>query len=536
MSAYILLGKNGDILSLCPILHADFIETGQKPHLIVSEKYSEIPKALDYVETVIYPGEWNDLDGAIRFAKEKFGVFYTPQMHGAGFQPKRSHPSFQLDQWARCGRLDQWGKLPMVLPRTNNPIEGFSTTGKFILFADKGESAPFEHADDLASALASQFPSHRLLRLGSLQAPHLLDVLALIDGAALLVSIDTAILHLSAASETPVIALVADKPSRWQGSSFHPRMAAHCRYGDYPIRKTELLNTAQRAVNKSGIPEIQTVVTGKPCGYNLSVLKVGDKSWTTYRWHPDATWRTEMVLVRDGVEYPIVPPAKYAKHSLEDGRLAMFHGKPHISLTVARSHLPGEKCDPCIQAFGQLGDDGKMLSWIEPQVGRNDWTTQEKNWSFFEYNGLLHVIYKHAPELLVYELNAVGKVTKEYRTKSPTCYYGEARGGTQPMPFGDGKWIRFVHCNQHNKKSDVYWNYAISAVIQEAKPPFRILQMSKHPILVGDELYYPGCKRWKPKVLICYGAIEQDGGWLVALGKNDAACVTANIRRENLNL
>jgi len=258
--------------------------------------------------------------------------------------------------------------------------------------------------------------------------------------------------------------------------------------------------------------------------------------WTTYRWHPDATWRTEMVLVRDGVEYPIVPPSKYAKHSIEDGRLFMFHGKPHISLTVARSRMPGEKCDPCIQAFGQLGDDGKMLTWIEPQIGRNDWTTTEKNWSFFEYSGLLHAIYRHAPEHLVYELNAVGKVTKEYRTKSPVCAYGEPRGGAAPLPYSDGKWIRFVHCNQRNQKSDVWWNYSIAAVVMESKPPFRILQISKQPILVGDELYYPGNKHWKAKCLLPYGAIEQDGGWLVALGKNDAACVTANIRREHLNL
>jgi len=274
MSNYLLLSKHGDVLGILPILYADFQETGKKPNLIVSEKYSAIPKALDYVETVVYPGEWNDLDGAIRFAKQQFGVFYTPQMHGAGFQPKRSHPSFQLDQWARCGRLDQWGKLPMVLPRTNNPIEGFSTTGKYILFADKGESAPFEHADDLASALASEFPSHRILRLSTLQAPHLLDVLALIDGADFLFSIDTAILHLSAASKTPVIALVADKPSRWQGSAFHPRMAAHCRYGDYPIRKAEILNTAKRAVNKLPIPELVEVETGRQHGYNMSVLRV----------------------------------------------------------------------------------------------------------------------------------------------------------------------------------------------------------------------------------------------------------------------
>jgi len=280
MSAYITLGKAGDVVSLCPILHADYCETNQKPKLIVAQEYAQIPQALDYVETVVYPGNWRDLDGAIKFAKQNFGVFYTPQMHGENFQPKRQHPSFQLDQWARCGRLDQWGKLPLVLPRRpNSPCSTLWTFGldddsKFIAFADKSESSPFEHVEDLAESLAVTFPNHQIIRLSTLKAESLLDFLPLMDAADLIVSVDTVHLHLAQATTTPLIALVADRPSRWQGAAYHPKMSLHVRYGDYPLRKAELLHVAQCRVNRSPTIQIRTVETGRKNGYNLSVLRV----------------------------------------------------------------------------------------------------------------------------------------------------------------------------------------------------------------------------------------------------------------------
>jgi ADP-heptose:LPS heptosyltransferase len=68
------------------------------------------------------------------------------------------------------------------------------------------------------------------------------------DAADLIVSIDTSFLHLSAATKTPVIALSTDTPSTWHGSAWHPRFAMHCRYGDYLLRKSELLHVARKAI------------------------------------------------------------------------------------------------------------------------------------------------------------------------------------------------------------------------------------------------------------------------------------------------
>jgi hypothetical protein len=533
VSAYIQLAKHGDVVSILPALRADYLETGVRPKLLVSGKYSMIPSVCHFLETVVYTGDWNDLGGAIKFAKHHFGEFKTPQMHADGFQPRRLLPSFQLDQWARCGRLAQWGELPLVLPRVGNPIPGFSTTSKFIIFADASESSPFEHTDDLATALASAFPSRRILRLSTIQAPHLIDLVALYDAADLIVTVDTLHLHLSAASHTPVIALAADKPSRWHGSAFHPRMSLHVRYGDYLNRKAELIKLAWRLVNKLEIPVASTHDVNNENGYNLSMMEVGNNLWKTYRWHPGSSWRTELALSINGEDRKIILPEKYAKHSHEDARLFMFRGKPHISLTVARSSVT-KSPDPCVTGYGRLSPDGVVHDWIEPRLGKNDWSSQEKNWNFFEWDKKLHVTYRHTPMHEVYELDG-GRVVRDYKTKPPECSFGEPRGGTQPFPFR-GEWLRFFHTCQVNKKSDAWWTYHVGALVMEAKPPFRIIKVSQFPIISGDELYYPGNKHWKPKVRIPYGAIETPEGWLVAMGANDSACETIELTTKMLHL
>jgi hypothetical protein len=357
---------------------------------------------------------------------------------------------------------------------------------------------------------------------------------ALYDAADLIVTIDTLHAHLTLTSKTPVIVLATDRPSRWHGTSFHPRMAMHCRYGDYELKKPQLLHIARQCVDKSVMPVVRVEKVASGYGYNMSVLRVGNNVWKTYRHHPAKSWRTVLSLVREGMEFPIKPPSKYEKHSIEDGRLFMFRGKPHLSVTVARSKLPGTNFDPCIQAYGELLPDGTIANWIEPRVGKNDWSGVEKNWVFFECNGKLHATYSHSPAHIVYELDDKGLIKQEYRTPVPTCSFGEPRGGTQPVQYL-GQWLKFFHTNQVNLKSDARQNYHVGAMTLESQPPFRITKISKHPILSGNELWSPA-PHWKAKCVLPYGVLENSGAWEMALWRNDCECGMAYIWPENLNL
>jgi len=528
VKAYLQLGKIGDIISILPCLHADYEETGEKSHLVVSRRYAGILEGLDYVEPVIWTGDWQDVTGALRDAKHRFGEVAIVQMHAKDYVPRRQFSSFQLDQWSRCNRLHQWGKLPLPFPKAQGTIES-----KIILLGDHSESSPFPPIEDLNLLLTKEFPSHRIVRLSSRNVA-LPELLALYDAAELIVTIDTMHAHFTLASKTPTIVLATDRPSRWHGTAFHPRMAAHVRYGDYEMKKDQLFHIARQCVNKSVMPVVRTEQEHHGYGYNLSMMRVGDKLWKTYRYHPDKSWRTVLSLKRDDVEFPIKPPSQYDKHSIEDGRLFMFAGKPHISVTVARSRLPGMSFDPCIQGYGELAPDGSILNWCEPRIGKNDWTGTEKNWVFFDYMGKLHVCYSHSPAHIVYELDGKGNNKREYRTPMPVFKFGEPRGGTQFVNYRGG-WLKFFHANQVNLKSDAKQNYHVGALTVENSPPFRVTGISKFPILSGNEMYSPA-PRWKPKCILPYGVLENSGAWEVSVGRNDCECAIAYIWEENLNL
>lgn len=251
-----MLGRNGDILSILPCLQQEFKETGVKPILVVSKDYAELTKSIPWLVTEVFDGGFDFLGNALRWAKSRGKVDFIPQVHGVGYpHPARKHPSFQLCQWDRMGRLHQWNELTLELPRTDFKLGGWNSDIAdlpSILFADHSQSSPFPHVTDLFESLKKEFPRHHVQRLSTLRFPHLLDCLALYDASDLIVTIDTAHLHMSRATKTPVIALVTDVPGTWWGSAYHPRFAMHCRYRDYELRKSELLFTAKRVVkNKS---------------------------------------------------------------------------------------------------------------------------------------------------------------------------------------------------------------------------------------------------------------------------------------------
>jgi hypothetical protein len=100
----------------------------------------------------------------------------------------------------------------------------------------------------------------------------------------------------------------------------------------------------------------------------------------------------------------------------------------------------------------------------------------------------------------------------------------------------DGNWLRFVHCCQRNPKSDLWWQYHVAAMVIEKRPPFRILKLSRQPIMAGHELYVPDCRHWKPKCLLPYGAVPAGDGWDVSVGVNDAGCAILHVTPDQLNL
>lgn len=538
---YLTLGKLGDVISICPILYDDFKRTGQKPTLIVSKEYASILDRIAYVTPHVWNGHWQDLHGAIKYAKQNFDKVIVPQIYGNDFPIAKLTPSFQLDQWLRAGRLDDWDKLPLVMNRPKQQQAGRlldrinPLAESMILYADHSQSSPFTKKDELYRLLVDHFgAAHSVKRLSEIRCDNPLDLLQVFDAADCLVTVETMMLHLSAASDVPTVALIADSPTRWKGSAWSKRFLAHIRYSDYENRKEDIVRAVRRAVNKSSVPTLKLFKTAHEYGYNLSSALYGDKFLSTYRYHPDPkSWRTELAMT-DGVQTWKIEVPRFSDHSLEDMRLFEFQGKLHGGFTIARSTDGFFKC---VCAYGELtfgGQSWSVLNPIMPKYGRNDFSAMEKNFCFWEHSEKLYCTYQNAPEHIVLELDGA-RVVKEYKTPSPKCDYGIPRGGTQQFSH-NGQLLRFCHAFQKNEKSDQYWTYHLMVSLIEPQPPFAITKFSSVPILTGTEQYFHGWPRWKPRCLLPYGAVRNGDGWRVSVGVNDSASATVDLTHKDLNL
>lgn len=522
-----MLGKLGDIFSIAPILNHEFAVTKRKAVLIIASQFASVTDDMDYVERCVWDGHWTDLKGAIAFAKRRFSQVVPLATFGANFPIEKQTPSFQLDQWKRGDALSLWDSLPLPIRAQN----GKPLKKPYILYADHSESCPFTPREELARLLVDEFPHHKIVRLSEIRVPRVTGFVPLYDAADALVTIDTMHLHLSRATKAPVIALAADKPSKWHGAAFHPRYRFYCRYGDYHRRKPELVDAIRGAVNNRRLPTVHTLKTAHEFGYNPSIVRHGDKLLTTYRWHPIKAWQTSLALNDGHMTHTIQMPAMGAARSFEDAKLFMFRDQLHISFVSAAAEYGKFKSIVC---YGKLieKDGWRVNQWFQPKYDHNDWSRIQKNWVFFECDNRLYALYGSAPEQIVIELDG-DKVNAAHRSDGPSWDYGEIRGGCV-IPW-KGRLLRFFH--SHGDSVDRNnWIYYIGATLMESTPPFKTIAVSGKPILAGDERWTPNCHHWKASVVFPGGAVQDGDTITLAFGRNDCECCLVNLNKHDLNL
>ena len=246
MRTYLQLGKIGDVLSILPILHHEFLTTGVKPTIVIGREYASILEGVSYVEQCIWKGDIGDLAGAILFAKKRFSDVIVLQTHANNMPIQHRTPSFQLDQWQRAGCVEHFEEWPLVFDRREITREPVSLSPMpYILFADHSQSSPFPQKEELSAMLKAEFPNHQIFRLSEIRVDRFYDLLGLFDRAAALVTVETAHIHLSKASPVPTFVLAADG---WRGSALHPKFRFYLRYKDWETQKDKLMFAVSTAI------------------------------------------------------------------------------------------------------------------------------------------------------------------------------------------------------------------------------------------------------------------------------------------------
>ena len=172
------------------------------------------------------------------------------------------------------------------------------------------------------------------------------------------------------------------------------------------------------------------------------------------------------------------------------------------------------------QCVVSLGPSFEVRSIDFPVFGGNDGSLYEKNWGPFD-QGRFFVYSSDPNHVVVNRKTGESWVTPGLLISRPDTMHG----GTPPLDLGD----RYLCISQSSAASEIYtigglsvgarW-YRVWAYTFEKEPPFRILECSRQPILVGS-LRNP-CQEGSPASVFPGGLLQlRPDELLLVAGIND---------------
>ncbi len=303
---FVQLGRYGDILNILPLVKKYRDDSGQQPALMVAQDYAGLLDGVSYCDRLVYEGEFTSLSKALFKARLHSSDVVSSQIYGDICADPPKSDSFAIDSWLKAGANVPCGTLPLIIDKRDSTaerllLEKYTTKDTpFVLVALDGISSPFPF-----NKMAWTFIEHSLGRdfdlidLCKIRAERFHDLLGLIDRAHCVITIDTGILHLCAASETPVISLITRSPSPWHGSPWRPNHVGRFYYDEFPQAFPELVERARHA--HEATPEIFHVFSevGYSEIFNDAARRhaVAHRSWEIE--YSTGYWRELPFLARD---------------------------------------------------------------------------------------------------------------------------------------------------------------------------------------------------------------------------------------------
>lgn len=227
-TGYVILGRHGDITNLLPVLRMEAIKAGKPINVVVSEECAGIFDGVNYVTPVAVALDCGKLLQAEAFARTRFKFVRTLQVWGNDQARSHATSHYNEDAWLMAGRLKMF-KDPSIKPifntrcpvREKRLVDHVRQSNKPILLmaARGGNSSPFKRCASFIEEIMQRWcDSFEIVDLDLIRTQRIYDLIGLMDAASCLVTADSVHLHLAAASNVPVIALLSDR-STWAESS-----------------------------------------------------------------------------------------------------------------------------------------------------------------------------------------------------------------------------------------------------------------------------------------------------------------------------
>jgi hypothetical protein len=415
---YVMLGRIGDLCSILPMLHADSIK-GVRHKLMVASEFISLMDGVGYVDAVEYKGPHYELAKACEQASKLNGEWQSLQIKGPtkevgewtwkpvlkGVEKPLPTPSFEQEPWRIAGRLNEWGKSPLVFDRRNPEREAAlvervlpthrGRQKKVMLVSAGGTSSPFPYKELLHELLALKFAkAYRIIDLESVKADRFYDLLALFERASLLVATDSAPLHLARAIPSlPVVALTNDKPNLWIGSAWAPSHIWYCRYSDFPQRASEMLDAIERHNDIKDRPYVH--VWSEYDGPS-------DIPWDYPEWNPLPVYlgscgRDSGNTLQEEKRFPYVKDVLRMAMQKTDRLICLtrsdtFFGSNPSSSPSFAYRIESGIFKPVVDMFCATREDWKAILKDTPDLilGKDYWWSQAL-WSIFKKHGAVDV-------------------------------------------------------------------------------------------------------------------------------------------------
>lgn len=251
----VLLGRIGDIINFLPILkHIN--DNYAKPHLVIAREFLPLLDGVSYVEPHPVDLANDQLLPAIKLAERQFKHVIVGQVWGKSWAQPKLTDSYNKESWRQAGFLNRFNDPTMmpVFDRRNLAREAalfakLDVPGKPMILVklDGGVSSPCPQCPTLWEPIRAAFGDNfNLVNLSDVRAERIYDLLTLFDRAAALISVDTSLLHLAAASSVPYIALT--NPAAWLGTSPRGNCAGRLTYAQALAEPGQVVAAIGKAV------------------------------------------------------------------------------------------------------------------------------------------------------------------------------------------------------------------------------------------------------------------------------------------------
>lgn len=215
---HVQLGRNGDLLILLPCWWRIFMESAQRPVVVVAREFCGLLRGVSYVESDVVNAHWyGGLVLAAKMARVKYGSgVVVTQCGGVGHDTdEAAYGSFGEAMRCKAGFSGPYEDWPLVFDRRNVERESELVSRHIgvgskpvVLYNFAGRSSPLGCVQAVRNRLRRWERDFELVNLGVVRAVQLYDLLGLYDLASGLITIDTATLHLAGASKVPMLAYV----------------------------------------------------------------------------------------------------------------------------------------------------------------------------------------------------------------------------------------------------------------------------------------------------------------------------------------